>query len=91
VGYFRVVAVLEALSYLSLLAASVAHRVANMQNLVPRMGLLHGLIFLVYLGFVLLLRKPMRWGIQTTLLIIIAAVIPLGGIYVERNYSNLRQ
>ncbi|MEX0767156.1 MAG: DUF3817 domain-containing protein [Microthrixaceae bacterium] len=89
--YFRVVAIVEALSYLCLLSASVAHRIGNTQDLVPQIGLVHGVIFLVYLGLALSVRNTLRWNLASTVFVIIAAVIPCGGIYVERNYSKLQE
>ena len=86
---FRVVAVIEAVSYVALVLASIAHRVSQTQNFVPKIGPIHGVIFLVYLSFAFLLRRALRWDTSTTLFVILAAVIPLGGIYVEQRVAKL--
>ena len=86
---FRVIAVIEAVSYVVLVLASIAHRVGHAQNFVPRIGPIHGVIFLVYLSFALLLRKALRWDNSMTLFVVLAAVIPLGGIYVEQRVAKL--
>ena len=81
---FKVVALAEAVSYLVLLGASVAKHVFDMPGAVPIMGPIHGFIFLTYLWLALLVREELGWKLQTTLTVIVAAVIPLGGLYVER-------
>lgn len=46
-------------------------------------GFSHGCVFTAYLGLVLLVRARMRWGIFTTLSILVAGLIPGGGYVVE--------
>ena len=46
-------------------------------------GFSHGCVFTAYLGLVLLVRARMRWGIITTLSILVAGLIPGGGYVVE--------
>ncbi len=87
---FKVVAIAEAVSYLVLLGASVAKHVFDMPGAVPIMGPIHGLIFLTYLWLALLVREELGWNLTTTFMVIVAAVIPLGGIYVERRVLDER-
>jgi integral membrane protein len=81
---FKVVAVAEAVSYLVLLGASLAKHVFDMPGAVPIMGPVHGVVFLAYLYLALMVREELGWRLMTTATVIVAAVIPLGGIYVER-------
>lgn len=46
-------------------------------------GFTHGCVFTAYLGLVLLVRARMRWGLFTTLSILVAGLIPGGGYVVE--------
>ena len=48
------------------------------------MGPIHGFVFLAYLWLALLVREELGWRLSTTLKVVVAAVIPLGGLYVER-------
>lgn len=84
IRWFKVVAIAEAVSYLVLLGASVAKHVFDTPGAVPIMGPIHGLIFLTYLWLALLVREELGWRLTTTLMVVVAAVIPLGGLYVER-------
>lgn len=85
---FRVVAVVEACSYLVLLGASLLKRVFDGPDLVPYVGLVHGLIFLVYFALAVGVRRPLGWDTHQTLTVVVAAVVPFGGIYVERNLTG---
>ena len=79
---FRVVAVVEAVTFLLLLGASVWHRAFDGADLVALMGPVHGLAFLAYLGLALAIRDSQKWGLGQTLLVILAAALPLGGFFV---------
>ena len=81
---FLKVALIEAVSYLALVAASVAHRVFGAANLVPYVGLVHGTIFLVYLALAFVLRNRNGWDTGTMIVLVLASVVPLGTFFVER-------
>jgi integral membrane protein len=88
IRWFRGVAVVEAVSYLVLLAASVAKHVFGAHGLVETLGPVHGVIFLAYLGLALAVRRPLGWDSSTTGTVVIAAVIPLGALWVERRLTD---
>ena len=88
IRWFRGVAVVEAVSYLVLLAASVAKHGFGVHGLVETIGPVHGVIFLVYLGLALAVRRPLGWDPTTTATVVIAAVIPLGALVVERRLTD---
>lgn len=81
--WFRAVAVVETFSYLVLIAASVTRRLDG-PDLVPVVGLTHGIIFLAYAATALVARPRLRWSAQRTLWVLVAAVVPGGGLFVER-------
>lgn len=80
---FRAIAVIEAVSYLVLIGTSIARRLDG-PDLVPVVGLVHGIIFLVYAAIALASRPRLRWSTQRTLWVLVAAVVPFGGFVVER-------
>ena len=84
IRWFKLVAVVEAATYLVLLGASVAKHAFEMPGAVAVMGPIHGFVFLAYLWLALLVREELGWRLSTTLKVVVAAVIPLGGLYVER-------
>jgi integral membrane protein len=81
---FRTVAMLEATTFLILLLASVLKRAADMPVGVQIMGPIHGALFLVYVVLALGVRKQAAWGLGTTLLVLLGAVLPFGGYVVDR-------
>ena len=87
VRWFRVVALVEAVSYLVLLVAVVAKYGFDAPIGVRIMGPVHGVIFLVYAGLAFTVREQLRWSAQHTAAVLAAAVIPLGGYLVERSLT----
>lgn len=84
---FLKVALIEAVSYLALVAASVAHRGFGAANLVPYVGLVHGTIFLVYLALAFVLRNRNGWDTGTMIVLVLTSVVPLGTFFVERRVA----
>ena len=85
VGAFRVVAVVEAVTYLVLLGAVVLKRVLDGPDLVSVLGPVHGIAFLVYLVLVLRIRESQGWDLGRTIVVILLSAVPFGGFWVERN------
>jgi integral membrane protein len=81
---FRYVAIVEATSWLLLIIATVAKYGADGPDLAPILGPIHGILFLAYVFMTLNLREEAGWDGNTTIGILIAAVIPFGGFVVER-------
>lgn len=84
--FLRLSAIVEAVTYLVLLAMVFDHRVLGGPNLTPVMGLVHGVLFLVYFAAMVIARARLDWSTRTTAYAIVAAVVPFGGFYVERNF-----
>ena len=85
---FKLVALIEATTFLLLLVASYVKR-ANDQPLgVEVLGPIHGLLFVAYMVMALALREHAGWTGRQTLLILIGAVVPFGGYVVDRWIDN---
>lgn len=85
---FRIVAVAEATSFLSLLAATAVKYAADAPLGVELLGPTHGALFLVYVLLALLARPKAGWSLWTTLIVLAGAVVPLGGFAVDRWLSR---
>ncbi len=85
ISTFRTVAYVEAVSFLVLLAASFVKRVIEGPDLVPVLGMFHGIIFLVYVVMALKVREGQGWGFWRTIWVVGAATIPFGGFFVGRD------
>ena len=84
-GAFRAVAFVEAATYLLLLAAVVVYRVFDGPDLIGILGPVHGVSFLVYLALVMRIRDGQGWGFWRTVVVIVAAAVPLGGFWAGRH------
>lgn len=87
----RVVAAVEAISWLLLIVATVVkystdpHKALGVQI----MGPIHGALFLVYVGLALEVRRRLAWDGRTTLIVLADSIIPGGGFVVARR-ADLR-
>ena len=88
-GAFRLVAYIEAATFLVLLAAVFVKRVLEgPENLVSVFGPIHGVAFLVYLYLVLRIRDGQRWGLGATIVVILASAVPFGGFWAGRHLAE---
>jgi integral membrane protein len=81
---FRIVALIEAISFLALLAATIFHRVLDGSDAgVNVLGPIHGMLFLAYVLLALLVREEQGWSVGQTLIVIVASAIPFGAFVVN--------
>ncbi|WP_461024142.1 DUF3817 domain-containing protein [Thalassiella azotivora] len=83
--WFRLVAVVEALTWAGLLVGMFFKHVTRTTEVgVQVFGALHGGAFLAYVLVVLLVARPLRWSLWTTGLALVAAVPPFASLVLER-------
>jgi integral membrane protein len=78
---FKIVAYVEAVSYLLLLCASVVHRGFDGPDAVSVLGPIHGILFLVYVVLALKVRSGQGWGFWRTVGVILLSAVPFGGFW----------
>lgn len=84
---FRIVALLEGVSYILLLfIATPLKYFANDPQYVKLLGMPHGLLFIAYVVMAILISKDMKWDTKTLWIVLIAAIIPLGTFYIDKKY-----
>lgn len=75
---FRVLSLAEGWSFVVLiLFGSVLSRVSDIDLVMP-LGILHGALFVALVVAILVVRRVLDWNLLTTLLALLAAVLPLG-------------
>lgn len=86
---FRIVALLEGLSYILLLfvATPIKYLMGDPQY-VKLLGMPHGLLFVIYVSLAVILAKDLKWNSKTLGIVLLAAVIPFGTFYIDRKYLN---
>ena len=81
---FRIVALLEAVSFLALLAATIFHRALDGSDAgVNVLGPIHGMLFLAYVLLALLIREEQGWSVGQTILVLVLSALPFGAVYVH--------
>ncbi len=80
----RIVAVIEATSFLLLLVATGIKYGADQPIGVQVLGPIHGILFVAYVVLALALWRERGWRLKTGLLVLIGAVLPFGGFVVDR-------
>jgi integral membrane protein len=80
----RVISLAEAISFLLLLVATGVKYGAGLPQGVKVLGPVHGMLFLGYVALVLVARGRLGWSFGRTVLALIAAVLPVAPLLVER-------
>ncbi|WP_441250212.1 DUF3817 domain-containing protein [Kitasatospora sp. McL0602] len=79
----RLVSGPEGLSFILLLVCSVLKRTTSF-DAVPVMGMVHGVLFILYVVFLALAWQQQRWEPKRGILLFVLSVLPTGGFFAER-------
>lgn len=79
----RLVSAPEAVSFLLLLVCSVLKRTTDF-NAVPAMGMIHGILFILYVIFWADAWNRTKWSLKTAAVYFVLSVLPAGGFFAER-------
>ncbi len=86
-GRLRIIAFAEGISYLILLfIAMPLKHFWGQPNAVKNFGLVHGLLFVLYILYVFLCKIEYRWTLKRALVLLAISIIPFGNFYADRNY-----
>ena len=83
---FRIIAFFEGLSYILLLIAMPIKYILHNEKYVQILGMPHGVLFILYVFFAIIIQRKMNWNIKTMLFVLSASVVPLGTFYIEYKY-----
>ena len=84
---FRVVSILEGLSYLILLFIAMPIKyIGGDESWVKMFGMPHGLLFVAYVVLAFLIKDDMKWDTKTFLIVLVASILPFGTFYIDRKY-----
>jgi integral membrane protein len=83
-GRLRIVGFLEGLSFLFLLCVAMPLKyLADQPQVVRVTGMVHGLLFLLYVLYVVQVKLELRWPYTKALLAFLASLIPFGTFYAD--------
>ncbi|MFB6805732.1 DUF3817 domain-containing protein [Streptomyces sp. NPDC056387] len=81
----RLISVPEALSFPALLIfGSVLSRISDIDYLMMPLGILHGILFLIYAVFLLDVWNTAKWPVKRVALFFLLALLPFGGLYGDK-------
>ena len=84
---FRIVALLEGVSYILLLfIASPIKWFYNDPQYVKLLGMPHGVLFIAYVVIAVIISSDMKWSTRTLWIVLIASLIPFGTFYIDKKY-----
>ena len=86
-SFFRIIALFEGISYLLLMTLGLYFKYQlSDDTYVKLLGMPHGVLFMLYILFALILRKQERWNFINFAIILLASLIPFGTFYIDRKY-----
>ncbi|MFK0042769.1 DUF3817 domain-containing protein [Streptomyces sp. NPDC090741] len=81
----RLISVPEALSFPALLIfGSVLSRISEIDYLMMPLGILHGILFVIYAVFLLDVWNKAKWPVKKVALFFLLALLPFGGLYGDK-------
>jgi integral membrane protein len=84
---FRIIALLEGISYILLLGIAVPVKyLANDPQYVKLLGMPHGLLFILYIVMALWLKPEFNWNKTQFIWVLLASIIPFGTLYIDNKY-----
>lgn len=83
-GQLRIIAFLEGISYLLLLGIAMPLKyLAGEPSAVKVIGMIHGILFVLYVFYILLVKLKLDWSLKKTVWAFLASLIPLGTFYAD--------
>ncbi|MER8193971.1 DUF3817 domain-containing protein [Streptomyces microflavus] len=81
----RLISIPEALSFPALiLFGSVLSRVSDIDFLMMPLGMIHGVLFVIYAVFLLDVWLKAKWPLKRVALFFVLSLIPFGGLYGDK-------
>lgn len=84
---FRIISILEGVSYILLLFIAVPIKyIGDDESYVKLLGMPHGLLFMAYIVLAYLIKDDQQWKNKAFWTVLAASVIPFGTFYIEKKY-----
>ncbi|MDO1500556.1 DUF3817 domain-containing protein [Winogradskyella maritima] len=86
-AFFRLIALLEGVSYILLLFVATPIKYLNGDpQYVKLLGMPHGILFMAYIVLAIWLKPKYKWNQRTFITVLIASIIPFGTFYVDKKF-----
>lgn len=87
--FFKIIAYLEGISYLSLFFNMFVIKQIDIdlyKKILFPLGMAHGLLFILYIVLAIFLAIEFKWSLKKTIYIVVASVLPFGTFYSESKW-----
>ncbi|PIB35112.1 hypothetical protein BFP72_06740 [Reichenbachiella sp. 5M10] len=78
IGRLRLLAILEGISYLLFAITMPMKYLLDIREPNYIVGMAHGWLFVLYIGFCLQNVVIQKWGLKTSVLVLVASLVPFG-------------
>ena len=86
---FRLVALLEGVSYILLLFIAVPLKYwGGDEQYVKLLGMPHGLLFVGYIILAFLIKDDKNWSKTEFFIVLVCSILPFGTFYIDKKYLN---
>jgi len=86
IGQLRIVSVVEAVSYLALLVATLVKETGGTEIGVTILGPIHGVLYLVFVAGLLWRRNALEWTWFKAVSAMAIGALPFGGFWVDQQW-----
>lgn len=84
-GLLRIIGILEGISYLVLLGIAMPLKyIWDMPEFIYSTGMAHGLLFVLYVFFVLLVGYQLKWSLNKCFWALLASLVPFGTFIADK-------
>lgn len=84
---FRLISVLEAISFLVLLLIAMPLKyIWDMPEMVRIVGMAHGVLFVLYVIGAYWMYEKLNWSFKVFMIVILCSILPLGPFYADNKY-----
>jgi len=86
---FRITSYLEGISYLLILFVTMPLKYL-FESPEPNkvIGMAHGLLFLLYIVFAILIKPEKKWNTKTLGIVLLCSIIPFGTFWMDKKYMK---
>jgi integral membrane protein len=89
IKYFRIVAITEGISFLVLLLIAMPLKYyANIPEAVKVVGWAHGILFIAYVGLLLICIQPLKWNWFKVIVAFCASLLPFGTFVLDKELKR---
>lgn len=84
---FRIIAILEGISYLLLFGLGMPLKyLANIKEPNIYIGYAHGFLFIAYVVFAVVVCLEKKWDLKRFVVLFVASLLPFGTFYIDKKY-----